>query len=141
MASRKNTAADTITESEERVALIEDLGGEDEANTEERAAILAELANQEDNDIGFTEEEANGQPEPRRCLCGCDSVVGKKARFVVGHDARLKGELVRLSRAGSEGARETLAELGWSHFDTPTKAMLRREQREAAKAATAKATA
>jgi hypothetical protein len=153
-------AAAAITESEERAALIADLGGEDEETTteraallaefeegvsegmqqvaamssEERAAQLAELAGQEDTDIGFTDDEANGQPEPRRCLCGCNAIVSKKARFKVGHDAALKGELVKLSRAGNVGAKATLAELGWSHFDVPTKSMIRKQEREAAKA-------
>lgn len=82
--------------------------------------------------------------EPRFCECECGGfVVGKKARFKVGHDAKLKGELLRLAREGDAQAVERLQKLGWSHFLVDTKATRRQaakamqaaEKAEAAKAA------
>jgi hypothetical protein len=52
--------------------------------------------------------------EPRSCGCGCGAVLtSKKARFVVGHDARYKGALLRAYDAGGEDAGRTLVANGW----------------------------
>lgn len=54
------------------------------------------------------------------CLCGCgETPKGKNARFVVGHDARLKGRLLNEASAGDGKAIARLKELDWeSHWKT-----------------------
>lgn len=64
--------------------------------------------------------------EPRPCECQCGGfVVGKKARFKVGHDAKLKGALLKYARGGSSVAIAELDRLGWAHFLVETKATRR----------------
>lgn len=50
----------------------------------------------------------------RKCHCGCGSSV--KRRFLPGHDAKLKGRLVREARSGSDAAKQQLEEYGWTKF-------------------------
>jgi hypothetical protein len=50
---------------------------------------------------------------PRLCECGCGLPV--RRRFLPGHDAKLRADLVRQARAGA-AARERLARLGWTGF-------------------------
>ena len=59
------------------------------------------------------------------CLCGCGSKVDR--RFKPGHDARLKGALIRAYRAGEPAMHTAFAvtdpkiiafSLGWDHFLT-----------------------
>lgn len=52
---------------------------------------------------------------PRQCMCGCGDIT-KGGRFLPGHDARLKSNLLTEARAGSDQARERMAELGWERF-------------------------
>jgi hypothetical protein len=54
------------------------------------------------------------------CLCGCGGTPkGDKARFVVGHDAKLKGRLLNEASGGDGKAFARLKELGWeSHWKT-----------------------
>lgn len=40
--------------------------------------------------------------EEGQCGCGCTEAVSKGKRFRMGHDARLKGKLIRAGRAGIE---------------------------------------
>lgn len=49
-------------------------------------------------------------PEQRHCDCGCGAVV--RARFLPGHDAKLKSRLLREVATGQEAAA-TLRRLGW----------------------------
>jgi hypothetical protein len=53
-------------------------------------------------------------PTGRKCRCGCGSPV--KRRFLPGHDARLKSDLLKRARKGEEAAARELEELGWGHF-------------------------
>ncbi|MHB8438977.1 MAG: DUF429 domain-containing protein [Acidimicrobiales bacterium] len=50
------------------------------------------------------------------CLCGCGAPV--RRRFLPGHDAKLKSQLLDRHRAGDEGATERLRELGWLDIAT-----------------------
>jgi hypothetical protein len=58
-----------------------------------------------------------------QCLCGCGEPANK--RFVMGHDGRLRGRLVRVARDESDPHRpeaiEALRRLDWLHFVTPAK--------------------
>lgn len=65
------------------------------------------------------------------CLCGCG---GKTARrFMPGHDARLKGELLRQATdpeakaADRSKAEKRLNELNWGHFLTKAQATAERK--------------
>lgn len=51
----------------------------------------------------------------KSCLCGCGSVT-KGGKFAPGHDARLKGRLIRAHRSGDTTAQQQLVELGWGRF-------------------------
>jgi len=66
------------------------------------------------------------QPVP--CGCGCGGMTGG-GKFLPGHDAKLKGRLIRQCREGTEvqkkKARAMLEELGWAKYipkDVPAKA-------------------
>ena len=58
--------------------------------------------------------------EIRNGLCGCGCGLPVARRFRPGHDARLKGRLLRMVRTGTEEerltARTMLRHLGWEHF-------------------------
>src|SRR2546428_13143256 len=58
-----------------------------------------------------------------QCLCGCGDAA--KKRFVMGHDGRLRGRLVRIARDSAhpdrDDAIEALRRLDWLHFLTPAK--------------------
>lgn len=60
---------------------------------------------------------------PGKCLCGCGDPA--KKRFVMGHDGRLRGRLVRTARDAThphrDDAVEALRRLDWLHFLTPAK--------------------
>ncbi len=61
-----------------------------------------------------TETTSTEQPAVRLCECGCNEpVVGKKAKFVIGHDGRHKGNLLRRYDQGDEVAGAELVERGW----------------------------
>lgn len=69
---------------------------EDSQGTEKEGLLVIE--------VGQTIPDEEGKDEAREtCLCGCGEVpTGKKARFVMGHDARLKGMLTRAHIAGTK---------------------------------------
>lgn len=81
--------------------------------------------------------------DAKLCRCGCGGTpVGKTARFIPGHDGRLKGRLLTQARSDNpELAAEAAVQLaffGWSHFLVETtKAKKKRQaaERRAAKAA------
>lgn len=52
---------------------------------------------------------------PRLCLCGCGGMT-RGGRFLPGHDAKLKGRLLRRLADGDEAAMDELTALGWGHF-------------------------
>lgn len=52
-----------------------------------------------------------------QCQCGCGGVT-KGGRFRPGHDAKLKGMLLRRIVQGDDAALEELRQLGWEHFAT-----------------------
>ncbi len=54
------------------------------------------------------------EPPPRR-LCECGCLTSVRRRFAPGHDAKLRGRLVREVRAG-DAARRHLDQLGWTHL-------------------------
>ena len=61
----------------------------------------------------------NPNRKPARCQCGCgEQTLGGK--FRPGHDARLKGRLLREARGRDKRtaakARAELKRRGWSHF-------------------------
>lgn len=67
-----------------------------------------------------TEEPRAAATTRAACLCGCGATpLGRKARFITGHDGRLMGNLLRRAYAGDGAALEELAALGWSKFFTP----------------------
>jgi len=49
------------------------------------------------------------------CECGCDGNT-KGGRFLPGHDAKLKKELIALALSGKKRARNRLEKLGWGKF-------------------------
>ncbi len=107
-------------------------------------ATKRSVRNTENTSSAVIESPVASAPKPteiRLCLCGeCGkAVIGKKARFVTGHDAKLKARLLAEARNDSDLGRKQMAvqdleELGWSHFNKPTAAMVRKAER-AAKAA------
>lgn len=48
------------------------------------------------------------------CECGCGAPV--RARFLPGHDAKLKSALLKAARAGDQKARDDLYSRGWLKF-------------------------
>ncbi len=107
-------------------------------------ATRKQVRNTDSNAATVIESPIAPAPKPtpaiRYCLCGCQlPVIGKKARFVTGHDAKLKSVKIKQARDESnqtlqQHAKQDLADLGWSHFDKPSAAMVRKAER-AAKAA------
>lgn len=57
------------------------------------------------------------QVELHKCACGCGLEVKPKSTYRMGHDAKLKGELLRQLDAGSEEAGVRLMSLGWKSND------------------------
>jgi len=122
-----DAAADS-DEVQERAAIIEDLGGEDAETTAERDAILGELDEEatrefeEGVDEGFRQvADRVGSAKPakpnetkvqRECACGCGETT-RGGRFKPGHDARLRGQLLKGHDAGDATATEALIEHGW----------------------------
>lgn len=73
--------------------------------------------------ITLREDESPG------CLCGCGDIPGKGSKFMMGHDARLRGRLIRahltdhfVRRIYSDGQESTISafdwakELGWEQY-------------------------
>ena len=61
------------------------------------------------------------QANAKLCRCGCGGTpVGKTARFIPGHDGRLKGRLLKEARGTDEAvaanAVTQLKAFGWEHF-------------------------
>jgi hypothetical protein len=66
---------------------------------------------------------AKPKAQPHPCECGCEGqTVTGKARFIPGHDAKLKSRLINealdpnASRALRTDAERRLAKLGWTKF-------------------------
>jgi hypothetical protein len=75
--------------------------------------------------------------QSRLCKCGCGGTpVGKTARFIPGHDGRLKGRLLKEARNENEEiaahAVEQLRSFGWLHFLVAT-AKMKKKQAAAAR--------
>lgn len=51
-----------------------------------------------------------------KCFCGCGGVITSKARFLMGHDAKLKSRLIGEAIAGSRKSEAEIAKLGWTAF-------------------------
>lgn len=55
---------------------------------------------------------------PHACECGCGTMVTSKARFVVGHDAKLKSQLINTAlgsdKAAANAAQARIQKLGWT---------------------------
>jgi hypothetical protein len=87
--------------------------------TETEAALAAAVARAEAAEAALAVALA---PKPKvadrlgSCECGCGAVVRGKARFQMGHDAKLKSRLVAEGLAGGEGAAAELSRLGWGSF-------------------------
>ena len=62
---------------------------------------------------------------PQECECGCDSKT-KGGRFLPGHDAKLKSQLLQAIKTGpartAAKARNRMSELGWDNFLPQTEA-------------------
>jgi Protein of unknown function (DUF429) len=56
---------------------------------------------------------AKASPVAHLCECGCGAAVSR--RFLPGHDAILRGRLIKAAREGAAARRE-LDRLGWSHL-------------------------
>lgn len=51
------------------------------------------------------------------CLCGCGQTPkGETARFMIGHDARYKSQLIAAAMGGDADAVARLEEFGWTRF-------------------------
>lgn len=61
---------------------------------------------------------AKQQKRPRRCLCGCNGEVGKRATFVPGHDSKLHSRWLQVKRGESKErlTREQM-EYGDGHWE------------------------
>lgn len=81
-------------------------------------------------------------PLTRPCACGCGEPTSRM--FRPGHDARLKGELIRANREhrpanvpfdvfGSLDPQQVAGKLGWDHFLTPAKVRAPRKAANSAK--------
>ncbi|MGC3990168.1 MAG: hypothetical protein QM796_10900 [Chthoniobacteraceae bacterium] len=53
--------------------------------------------------------------EPKFCECGCEAPT-KGGRFLPGHDAKLKKQLIADALAGGKRAEKKLEALGWTKF-------------------------
>jgi hypothetical protein len=51
--------------------------------------------------------------EFKRCACNCGQIVNPKRSFAQGHDARHKGNLLKLWDAGQGAMAEELVDRGW----------------------------
>ncbi len=99
----KRTRSNEQVEREQLAAELEEVFGP-EGEEGEREALQAEVDALDGGD----------EPTPDRfCECGCNTVVGKKARFTPGHDMRLKSALLTRYDAGDQSAGKELVERGW----------------------------
>ena len=84
------------------------------------------------------ESEGAVMAELSPCLCNCGELAGKKARFIPGHDQKLRSRLLIEFDHGSYSQRESAAErlmnLGWYTLE-----QLEDREHEAKEASTAKA--
>jgi hypothetical protein len=62
--------------------------------------------------------QANGKSKATThpCLCGCGGKITSKARFLMGHDSKLKSKLIHAAIAGDKAAESEIGKLGWSEF-------------------------
>lgn len=85
------------------------------------------------------------QPRSEGCLCGCGSPVNARRRFAQGHDARLKGHIIRAWRKGgkvvisvvnqlfkTDDPQELAHHLGWGRFLTELKGRKRQTKEQQA---------
>lgn len=94
----------------------------------EQARIIDAAMEQLEAERAAAEE---AQRNAKLCQCGCGGTpVGKTARFIPGHDGRLKGQLLKQARnedpAMAQDAATLLAKFGWSHFLVETGKMKKR---------------
>lgn len=61
------------------------------------------------------QDEKKTKRAPSICLCGCGGTTSG-GRFLPGHDAKLKGALIRASRTGDAAATQKLHDLGWGKY-------------------------
>lgn len=75
------------------------------------------------------------------CACGCGAAVAVGSNFKQGHDARLKGQLLRAARGEAAAgephrtagdAKRELREWGWSKFLTARKPASKRKAKSKA---------
>ena len=66
-----------------------------------------------------TETITKSTKEPRACECGCGgSPKGARAKFLPGHDAKLKNSLIDAAIKGGKRAIIKLEKFGWtSHLE------------------------
>ncbi len=78
------------------------------------------------------------QAKPRRCLCGCNGQVGKRATFVPGHDSKLHSRWLQVRRGESkERLTPDQLEYGNDHWEL-TQRKPKPKAKKAAKAKSAK---
>ncbi|MEA3188565.1 MAG: hypothetical protein QOD99_2395 [Chthoniobacter sp.] len=62
-----------------------------------------------------TPKKSNKETKLPECECGCGATT-KGGRFLPGHDAKLKKELIGAALGGSKRAEAKLEKLGWTSF-------------------------
>lgn len=62
-----------------------------------------------------TKQQNTTTKEPQDCGCGCGGKTGG-GKFLPGHDAKLKGRLIREAREGNKKAIASLKDLGWAKY-------------------------
>lgn len=86
-----------------------------------------------------TTRKAAAPKELTPCECGCGGKATR--RFLPGHDAKLKGQLIRQAIDGDANAEKRLDSFGWTHFLAASKAKAERlaERKSGAEARKAEA--
>jgi hypothetical protein len=83
--------------------------------TEQLAALEAVEKGEAMKQQKKTANGAKAPKQPQDCGCGCGGKTGG-GRFLPGHDAKLKGRLIREARDGNKPAVKALKDLGWEKY-------------------------
>ncbi|MGC3991633.1 MAG: hypothetical protein QM796_18480 [Chthoniobacteraceae bacterium] len=71
---------------------------------------------------------------PKLCECGCEAPT-KGGRFLPGHDAKLKKQLIADALAGGKRAEKKLEALGWTKFLEAKREKIEAKQKRGSKEA------
>lgn len=94
-----STAEDEELDAEDEVEELEDGDVEDPQPVENRHGTFL---NQDEADAAVAEAEATVTQRP--CMCGCGELAGRRAKFIPGHDAKLKSRLLAFERFNQDNA-------------------------------------